>query len=946
MTEFLGTTRYQPRRRLGAGGMGIVYEVFDRERGENVALKTLSRVDPSGIYDLKKEFRSLADVRHPNVVTLYEMVNDDDRWFFTMELVHGVPFTEHVAREVRARPARAAEARLGPSITETRLDARQGRPFDERRLRAALAQLVLGVSAIHAAGRLHRDLKPSNVLVTNEGRVVVLDFGLVQDDAKSSELADASLDDHWLVGTPAYMAPEQAAGRRASKATDWYAVGAMLYRALTGQLPFDGSLNEVLLRKQTEDPPAPSALIDGLPQDLEQLALHLLQRSAEARADEANVRRRLVLEFPPARISQPPEGERLVGREAELKWLQHALDESRRGVPQVLLLEGHSGFGKTALAQHFCREVRRDPSAVLLAGRCYPREALPYKALDAVIDALSRYLSRLPEARAHELLPRNCRALTGLFPVLERVPAIQTQRSLALPPATLSEQRERAFAALKELLGRISDQGPLVLLIENLEWGDEDSAELLLRVCSAPDPPALLLIGTHRPRAEIEGAFFARLGPPSFPVGEAVRQQRSIGPLAPEHAFALCQDLLHGSDRVAWRIAEETAGDPLLISLLCEHLREHPDGIPSGARAPLEALVDFELTRLSPDTRSCLDLIAVAGAPVLPEVLAEALGFAPEQTRNCLSQLTEEGLLQLVYHQGRESISVRHERIAQALTARMTAGEVAQYHGSWADALLARGNAEPETLADHYWKAGEESLARRHAIVAAGRAERGLAFDRAVHLYERALTLASSDAERADVLERLAETRLHLGEPGNAAAALLEAARLSPPERAAELRKRSAALRLTDEQLDALFSGGGNGAGLFDGITREAVQAFLAKGQLIDAATGACVSRRSDRAASVLVVLAGGLRVEQAAGRVEVGPGEILGTLSFLHNTPRLADVHATLDGTRVLRITRASLEELNQSQPQLALQLTLNLARILCGKLVNVHARAFRLPA
>ena len=74
MTEFLGTTRYQPVRRLGAGGMGIVYEVFDRERGEHVALKTLSRVDPAGIYDLKKEFRALADVRHPNVVTLYEMV--------------------------------------------------------------------------------------------------------------------------------------------------------------------------------------------------------------------------------------------------------------------------------------------------------------------------------------------------------------------------------------------------------------------------------------------------------------------------------------------------------------------------------------------------------------------------------------------------------------------------------------------------------------------------------------------------------------------------------------------------------------------------------------------------------------------------------------------------------------------------------------------------------
>jgi hypothetical protein len=753
-------------------------------------------------------------------------------------------------------------------------------------------------------------------------------LGLVQDDAKSSELADASLDDHWLVGTPAYMAPEQAAGRRASKATDWYAVGAMLYRALTGQLPFDGSLNEVLLRKQTEDPPAPSALIDGLPQDLEQLALQLLQRSAEARADEANVRRRLVLEFPPARISQPPEGERLVGREAELKWLQHALDESRRGVPQVLLLEGHSGFGKTALAQHFCREVRRDPSAVLLAGRCYPREALPYKALDAVIDALSRYLSRLPEARAHELLPRNCRALTGLFPVLERVPAIQTQRSLALPPATLSERRERAFAALKELLGRISDQGPLVLLIENLEWGDEDSAELLLRVCSAPDPPALLLIGTHRPRAEIEGAFFARLGPPSFPVGEAVRQQRSIGPLAPEHAFALCQDLLHGSDRVAWRIAEETAGDPLLISLLCEHLREHPDGIPSGARAPLEALVDFELTRLSPDTRSCLDLIAVAGAPVLPEVLAEALGFTPEQTRNCLSQLTEEGLLQLVYHQGRESISVRHERIAQALTARMTAGEVAQYHGSWADALLARGNAEPETLADHYWKAGEESLARRHAIVAAGRAERGLAFDRAVHLYERALTLAEHDASELTCWSASPRRGCISASPATRrppCSKLLGSARRSAPPSCASARQRSGSPTSNSMRCSA----GRQRRGSVRWHHAGSSPSISGQGAADRRGSGACVSRRSDRAASVLVVLAGGLRVEQAAGRVEVGPARSWALSPFLHNTPRLADVHATLDGTRVLRITRASLEELNQSQPQLALQLTLNLARI-----------------
>src|SRR5687768_901437 len=105
MSEFTGTDRFQLIRRLGAGGMGIVYEVFDRERGEHVALKTLSRVDPAGIYDLKKECRSLADVRHPNVGGLYDIVNEAGQWFFTMERVYGTPFPDYVAQRPAGRDA-------------------------------------------------------------------------------------------------------------------------------------------------------------------------------------------------------------------------------------------------------------------------------------------------------------------------------------------------------------------------------------------------------------------------------------------------------------------------------------------------------------------------------------------------------------------------------------------------------------------------------------------------------------------------------------------------------------------------------------------------------------------------------------------------------------------------------------------------------------------------
>ncbi|HKO92780.1 MAG TPA: serine/threonine-protein kinase, partial [Polyangiaceae bacterium] len=198
--------RFSILRRLGEGGMGIVYEAFDDQRKGRVALKTLTHIDAAGVYRLKNEFRALSDVIHPNLVQLYELFAENDAWFFSMELIDGERFDRWV------RPDGAVH---------------------EQRLRRALPQLVAGVAAIHTAAKLHRDLKPSNVLVTPEGRVVVLDFGLSVDPELGGvghTLADASIS-----GTPAYMAPEQAAGKTASAASDYYAIGVMLFEALTGR---------------------------------------------------------------------------------------------------------------------------------------------------------------------------------------------------------------------------------------------------------------------------------------------------------------------------------------------------------------------------------------------------------------------------------------------------------------------------------------------------------------------------------------------------------------------------------------------------------------------------------------------------------------------------------------------------------------------------------------
>ena len=278
--SFTGTDRFVVQRRLGAGSFGVVYEVLDRERNTNVALKTLRVGAGRTLYRFKQEFRSLADVSHPNLVTLYELLADGDQWFFTMELIDGVAFLDHV----RGVPSAGGDGFSSPTTPQMEAFLRAGSSSDPieplsdvpraapsalpglgpmERLRRALLQLGQGVCALHAAGKLHRDIKPSNVLVTAEGRVVLLDFGLIREIRPGvTHTIDA-------VGTPAYMSPEQASERPLTESSDWYSVGVMLYEALTGALPFTGPVLEVLRRKQLDEPPAPSTLVAAIPEELD-----------------------------------------------------------------------------------------------------------------------------------------------------------------------------------------------------------------------------------------------------------------------------------------------------------------------------------------------------------------------------------------------------------------------------------------------------------------------------------------------------------------------------------------------------------------------------------------------------------------------------------------------------------------------------------------------------
>jgi len=754
MEGVVHTKRFEVVRRLGAGATGIVYEAHNRRSGERVALKALSRLDATSLYRFKREFRALLGVSHPNLVTLNELFHEGGRWFLSMELVQGMSFVEYVRRG-------------------------RGEP-DMGRARAALAQLVYALSALHEAGRLHRDIKPSNVLVTEQGRVVVLDFGFVR------ELdGDASAESVEILGTPAYMAPEQAdAG--AVAASDWYAVGVMLFEALTGKLPFAGEHMGVLLEKLERAAPRASSLFAGVPPDLDQLCAELLARDPRKRPVARALLER-VGEALSERVELTPNPDVFVGRGAILAQLHAALERARvQGEPRLLTLTGVSAVGKSALLDRFANEVS-ERGAWVLFGRCHERENVPYKALDGIVDALVRRLSELSEVELSLLLPRYLGALTLQFPVLLRVPAIALQTARYVRPAEPHELRRQAAAALQELLARIADHHVLVLLIDDLQWGDVDSVHMLRDALSPEDMPGLLLVAAHR--------FDERVTTPALlAFRDAVHGLRRRGqfvslrlePLEESEAIELAHKLLgplaHDTELLQ-HVVRESERVPLFVQELARH-------VVSGGRpnATLGELVEARVARLSQPARNLLEVLAVASAPLPIAVARELVGSS--EFESLVRELLHERLVLMAAHPS-ENLDTRHDQIRTIIKRTLPAERAAEYHLTLARLLAAHG-ADPELLAHHFSSAGDPARAASYAARAAEAAAGALAFASAARCFELALAWGSfSRAERAMLKTRLAQALANAGRGRDAGEAYLGAAECVQKSERFALRSRA-----------------------------------------------------------------------------------------------------------------------------------------------------------
>ncbi len=166
--------------------------------------------------------------------------------------------------------------------------------------------------------------------------------------------------------------------------------------------------------------------------------------------------------------------------------------------PGVALISGRSGEGKTSLADAFLTSLRRDTAALVLSGRCYDRESVPYKVIDPLIDAMVSFLRSQANDSLDDWLPSDVHLLAHLFPILKRVEKIAARATGSLSHLDERQVRYRGFYALKDLLNNIARTRPIVLFIDDLQWGDGDSAEVLYDLLSPPGPPQVMLMGSFR----------------------------------------------------------------------------------------------------------------------------------------------------------------------------------------------------------------------------------------------------------------------------------------------------------------------------------------------------------------------------------------------------------------------------------------------------------------
>jgi len=770
--------RYAIESFLGEGGRRRVYRARDTgaaDREVAVAVFETGGIEETALARARREVQAMARLgEHPHLVRVLDSGEHDGAPYIVSEYVGG--------------------GDLAGVLEEC-----DGRRLEVERAVAIAIDICRGLEHAHSRGIIHRDLKPANVWLGDDGSARLGGFGLATTDRRSRDAVEGM-----LVGTVAYLPPEQALGRPADARSDLYSLGAMLYELLTGEPPFPGDDAVAIIgRHLNADPVPPSHHRPEVPSALDLLVLELLAKPPRDRPPGApGVRRALeaaLVEEPTADDAaattavNPLRGLArgvFVGRDAELDQMQELLEDALAGQGRMLLITGDPGIGKTRTAEQLATYAGIRGAHVHW-GRCHEAEgAPPYWPWSEAIRSYVRDAD--PVGLRWQLGSRAADVARVAPEVGERLGIAEE------PPAIDSEQeRFRVFDAVAGFLGGASQSRPLVLVLDDLHWADEPSLLLLRFIARRLTDTGLLVVGAYR---DVElGRHHPLAGTlADLATVEATRTiaLRGLGP----EAIAGYIEQTAGVDRpppdLAVAIHEQTGGNPFFVGevvrlmasegRLGEEEARRQVAIPQGVRE----VVGRRLDRLSDEANEVLRLAAVCGREFELAVLER---ISPLPAERIVAALDEAAAARLVTapSDGGGAYSFAHALVGETLHAEVPAARCAAIHRDIAEAIeevhasdLDRHLAQ---IAHHYLEAGSAADPERtveYATRAAALAGLRLAHEDAAGLYARALEaleLAGSPdrVQRLALLLELGTTQTRAGRADEARAALERAAGLA-----------------------------------------------------------------------------------------------------------------------------------------------------------------------